>query len=357
MAPLLLLALPAAPMLDLPALDAPTLAAHSSGPQRHTVADGETIFDLAQRYGTTVGALTAANGLSDPSLIRPGQELTIPSGTTGSGTAGTASAASGGGRYTVRSGDTLSDIAAAHGTSADALAAANGIPSYAFIHPGQTLAVPGMGTSATAAAKRPAATTGGYTVAAGDTLSDIAAATGSTVAAIAKASGISPDAYLQAGQKLSIPSRVARTESTSGATPEAVAWARTMPSRSEVRDLVAATAAAYGVDERLALAISWQESGWQQGVTSHAGAVGAMQVMPESGDWAGGLIGRDLDLREARDNVTAGVVILKQLTAMAKDRDEVIAAYYQGLGSVRERGWYADTRQYVANVNYFMTRI
>ena len=38
-------------------------------------------------------------------------------------------------------------------------------------------------------------------------------------------------------------------------------------------------------------------------------------------------------------------------------RDEVIAAYYQGLGSVQERGWYSDTRQYVANVNYFMTRV
>jgi len=37
-------------------------------------------------------------------------------------------------------------------------------------------------------------------------------------------------------------------------------------------------------------------------------------------------------------------------------QEEVIAAYYQGLGSVRERGWYADTRQYVANVNYFRNK-
>ena len=81
-----------------------------------------------------------------------------------------------------------------------------------------------------------------------------------------------------------------------------------------------------------------------------------MQVMPDSGTWAGSLIGRDLNLHDVNDNVTAGVVIIKQLTKMAANRDEVIAAYYQGLGSVRERGWYRDTRQYVANVNYFRGR-
>lgn len=349
MSPVLLLALPAA----LPAADV-TAAVHASDAGRHTVQEGETVYDLAQRYGTTVAAIAAANGLANASLILPGQTLTIPSGTT-SASSGSASGGGASGSYTVRAGDTLSGIAAATGTSVSALAAANGISADSFIYPGQSLRLSGStGTTP----KRPASTTGSYTVRAGDTLSGIATSTGSTVAAIAKASGISPSAYLQVGQVLTIPSRTDRGDSgSSGASSGASSWADTMPSRSEIRDLISATASAYGVDPRLALAIGWQESGWQQGVTSSVGAVGAMQVMPQSGEWAGSLIGRTLDLRDAHDNVTAGVVILRQLTALAVNRDEAIAAYYQGLASVRERGMYADTRQYVANVTYFMSRV
>ncbi len=355
MSPVLLFALPAAlPTTDL------TAAVYASDSTRHTVQAGETVFDLAQRYGTTVDAIAAANGLSDASLILPGQSLTIPGGTSAAGSSSGGSSTSTSGSYTVRAGDTLSGIATANGTTVAALAAANGLTTDAFIYPGQSLRLSGSSTSTP---KRPASTTGSYTVQAGDTLSDIAAASGSTVAAIAKASGISPYAYLQVGQTLTIPSRTDRGDAgtsgstSSGASSGAAAWADTMPSRSEIRDLISSTASAYGVDPHLALAIGWQESGWQQGVTSSVGALGAMQVMPGSGEWAGSLIGRTLNLYDARDNVTAGVVILKQLTALASSRDEAIAAYYQGLSSVRERGMYADTRQYVANVTYFMTRV
>ncbi|HLS88614.1 MAG TPA: cell wall hydrolase [Sphingobacteriaceae bacterium] len=45
--------------------------------QVHTVSPGESLWLIAQRYGTTVGALREANGLGGD-LIRPGQRLTIP---------------------------------------------------------------------------------------------------------------------------------------------------------------------------------------------------------------------------------------------------------------------------------------
>jgi LysM repeat protein len=251
-----------------------------------------------------------------------------------------------GSTYTVGAGDTLSGIAAATGSSVSAIAATNGITTDSFIHVGQSLTIPGAGTTP----KRPASTTGSYTVQSGDTLSGIAASTGSTVAAIAKASGISPSSFLQIGQRLTIPTRTDRgdsgsttsgTTTTTGAAPGSSEWADTMPSRSEIRDLISATASAYGVDPRLALAIGWQESGWQQGVTSSVGAVGAMQVMPQSGEWAGSLIGRTLNLRDAHDNVTAGVVIIRQLTALAvRTGTRSIAAYYQGLGSVQRARLY-----------------
>jgi LysM repeat protein len=48
------------------------------GSRVHVVATGETLFVIAQRYGTTVDALVAANNLSNPNRIDPGQELIIP---------------------------------------------------------------------------------------------------------------------------------------------------------------------------------------------------------------------------------------------------------------------------------------
>jgi LysM repeat protein len=63
---------------------APT-AAPSPSPSRgativHVVRVGESLSRIAARYGTTVAAIVAANGLLDPSVIQPGQELVIPVG-------------------------------------------------------------------------------------------------------------------------------------------------------------------------------------------------------------------------------------------------------------------------------------
>jgi LysM repeat protein len=44
---------------------------------RHTVRSGENLFNIAKRYGTTVGAIQKANGIKG-SIIRPGQSLAIP---------------------------------------------------------------------------------------------------------------------------------------------------------------------------------------------------------------------------------------------------------------------------------------
>ncbi len=51
----------------------------------HTVATGETLFAIAQRYGTTVNALAAANGLANPNQIFITQQLCIPGGNLGTG--------------------------------------------------------------------------------------------------------------------------------------------------------------------------------------------------------------------------------------------------------------------------------
>lgn len=128
-------------------------------------------------------------------------------------------------------------------------------------------------------------------------------------------------------------------------------------SRTQAKAMIVATARRHGVDPRLALAIAWQESGWQQNILSSADAYGIMQVIPSSGEWASSMVGRRLDLRNAQDNVTAGVVILRALDRTAANRDQAIAGYYQGLASVRSRGMYADTKQYVRSVEAIMKRM
>jgi soluble lytic murein transglycosylase-like protein len=82
-----------------------------------------------------------------------------------------------------------------------------------------------------------------------------------------------------------------------------------------------------------------------------------MQVIPAGGQWASDLVGRRLNLLDATDNVTAGVVMLRTLERATGRTDLAVAAYYQGLGALRSRGMYAETRRYVANVTALRKRM
>jgi LysM repeat protein len=124
---------------------------------------------------------------------------------------------------------------------------------------------------------------------------------------------------------------------------------RPVPSRHQVRRMIVRTARTFRVDPNLALAISWQESGWNQRKVSVANAIGAMQVIPSSGRWASDMVGRRLNLLETEDNIVAGVAVLRALTR-STSAERAVAGYYQGLASVNRNGMYADTRRYVANV-------
>jgi soluble lytic murein transglycosylase-like protein len=116
-----------------------------------------------------------------------------------------------------------------------------------------------------------------------------------------------------------------------------------------VRRIIVRAAHRHRLSANLALAVSWQEAGWQMHHVSSAHAVGAMQVLPSTGRWLSAMVGRRLHLREVHDNVTAGVVLLKWLREEARLRF-AIAGYYQGLGSVRAYGMRHDTKRYVARV-------
>ncbi|GEL93799.1 lytic transglycosylase [Cellulomonas composti] len=353
------------------ALAAVTVAAGSpaQADDSYTVRPGDTVSHIAARTGATAAAIAQANHLADPSRILAGQVLTIPSRTAGS-TATTA-------RYTVRPGDTVSAIAARSGTTVAAVIAANGLGSNALIRIGQVLTIPGASSGATSGTSAPA-TTSAYTVRSGDTVSAIAARTGSSIAAIVQANRLGPSALIRIGQRLTIPGATAgSTGSSSGASLVGDTFAgRTyardvvdaanankhallaagVPSTAQMQAKVIATARTYGLDPALAQAIAFQESGFNHTSVSPANAIGTMQVIPTSGDWASGLVGRDLNLLDPDDNVTAGVVILKALVRVSPDVPSAIAGYYQGAASVRKYGMFADTRGYVANVQALMAR-
>jgi len=125
---------------------------------------------------------------------------------------------------------------------------------------------------------------------------------------------------------------------------------RSHPSKAQVRQLVAATARRHGVDPSLAVAVAYHESGFQQRVVSGVDAIGVMQVLPSTGRALGQQQGRTFDLLDAQDNITAGVLLLRQLTRSTGSDDAALAGYYQGLGSIKRRGVLPQTIDYQRNI-------
>ena len=106
----------------------------------HVVAWGETLFSIARRYGTTVEAISAVNGITDPTRVYAGQRLTIPAASGASGASSVPAAT--GGTHTVQRGENLYRIGLRYGVSYWAIARASGVSNPNFILPGWVLCIP-----------------------------------------------------------------------------------------------------------------------------------------------------------------------------------------------------------------------
>lgn len=206
-------ATPSQPQTTTPSTSTTTVATY-------TVKAGDTLGQIAANHQTSVNQLVQLNKLANPNLIYVGQVLTIKQATSASqSTTATPAKPASSATYTVKAGDTLSQIAANYGTSYQNLASLNHLSNPNEIYVGQTLKLQATtNTSTQTTTSTPAASTnqGTYTVKAGDTLSAIAAAHGTSYEALAQANGISNPNEIYVGQtlKFTAPTRTTSVTTT-----------------------------------------------------------------------------------------------------------------------------------------------
>lgn len=129
---------------------------------------------------------------------------------------------------------------------------------------------------------------------------------------------------------------------------------QTNPSRAEIENIIGQASETYGVDSGLIKAVVKAESDFDNSTTSHKGAMGLMQLMPETA--------KDLGVRNSYDpveNIMAGTRYLKGLL----DRYDgnvtlALAAYNWGMGNVERHPERLprETQTYIARVNKFWNR-
>lgn len=163
----------------------------------YTVKSGDTLWQIANRYGTTINEITTLNNIENPNLIYPGQILQILTNSTNEGEE---TRATGSINYTVKRGDTLSQIALAYGVSINHIVELNNIENPNLIYPGEKLRI----TQSNSTVLNPLKNNNIYTVKRGDTLWQIAKTYGVTVNYIVSINDIENPNIIYPGQLIRI---------------------------------------------------------------------------------------------------------------------------------------------------------
>lgn len=126
---------------------------------------------------------------------------------------------------------------------------------------------------------------------------------------------------------------------------------RARPTRVTVRSLLDRWADYYGVDRHLVRGLAWQESGFQPRVVSAQGAVGVMQVTPDTWSFVELFVIGHPVAATVEGNIRVGVAYLHYLQQLfGGDTVRAVAAYLQGPASVEQFGISEATQVYVSDV-------
>ena len=191
----------------------------------YTVKSGDTLSKIASSNKMTLAQLASLNKITNVNMLRVGQVLKVTrtssgvqpvkSTTTTTAKANTAS-------YTVKSGDTLSKIAANHHMSLVQIAVLNKITNLNAIRIGQILKVSGTvastSQSAPVASKPTTSTSTTYVVKSGDTLTAIANKNGVTLSNLLSWNKLSRGAIIYPSQKLTLQQVINTTTSSTTST-------------------------------------------------------------------------------------------------------------------------------------------
>ena len=160
------------------------------------VRSGETLSDIADRYGVSVGTLMRMNGIRNPDLVEAGSRLQVPGPTVTAGS----------GRHRVQSGETLSSIASQYRVRSRDLMALNNLRDPNHVEVGQTLRLPSNAVMPRPAFKPVAVTpipgATEHTVAKGQTLTQIAKAYKLPVASLISINELSDPNKVEVGTRL-----------------------------------------------------------------------------------------------------------------------------------------------------------
>ena len=156
------------------------------------VKRGETLSEIADRYGTSVNRLMEMNGLRDANDLWAGSRIKVP---------GNVYSGGGSGNYTVKAGETLSEIADRYGTSVDRLVQLNGLRDANDLWAGSRIQVPGASARPQVAVNKNAKT---HQVQPGESLSSIADRYGVSMQRLIAINGISNPNQVMAGSTLTL---------------------------------------------------------------------------------------------------------------------------------------------------------
>ena len=283
-------------------------------PTTYLIRPGDTLSAIAGRFGTTIGALAAANGLADPDHIVSGHLLSLEDQPDE-----TDSPATGTSTYEVRAGDTLLGIARAHGLKTATLVTVNGLADPDRIFEGQLLTIPADDSDPT-----PPTTTTPSTTAP------------STTTTTAPPTTTTPTTTTPSTTTTTAPP-------TTTTAPPATTTAPSSPpspgSGTGLASFFEKWSDSYGVDRSLLEALLWKESNWRADAVGPDGQLGIGQLNPDTVAFVEQrLLGLDLDPLDASDGIQMAARYLRYLADRTPDERTALAAWNQGLDGVNADG-------------------